>query len=119
MNSNVNSVTRIPLVLAAATLISCVWSVSTCFGGEPPRAETVKFQDLDVSTSEGVQALYARIHAAARRVCSTSDPIQHLGANDCAKTAEARAVANVGLPQLTAFYRMQAGVHAPPLSASR
>lgn len=119
MNSTVNSVNRMPRIFAAAMLMSCVWAVSTAFAGEQPRSETVTFKDLNVDTPEGVQALYGRIHAAAQRVCSTSDPIQYFGANGCMKTAEARAIEKVNLAQLTAFYRMKTGVSTPPLSASR
>jgi UrcA family protein len=36
------------------------------------RSETVKFQDLNVGTPAGVEALYGRIHSAAVRVCSPS-----------------------------------------------
>ena len=119
MYSNVKTVSRMPLAFSAAMLLACVWAVSTAFAGEQLRSETVKFQDLNVSTPEGVQALYGRIHAAARRVCSSSDPIQQFGAADCAKKAEAKAIETVNLPQLTAFYRMKTGDHTQPLSASR
>ena len=119
MSSKVNCVKRVPLVFAAAMLISCVWTVSTAFAGEQLRSETVKFQDLNLNTPEGVQALYGRIHAAALRVCSSSDPIQHYADSSCAKKSEANAIEKANRPQLTAFYRMKTGVSTPPLSASR
>jgi UrcA family protein len=118
MNSRVKTANRIPV---AATLLACVWAMSTAFAGEQIRSETVKFQDLDVNTSEGAQTLYGRIHAAAWRVCSStsSDPFYQFGARDCAKKAEAKAVESLNLPQLTAFYRTKTGDHSQPLSASR
>nr|UXE45292.1 hypothetical protein Hi04_10k_c4606_00008 [uncultured bacterium] len=118
MNSRVTTANRVSL---AATLLACVWAISTAFAGEQVRSLTVKFPDLDVNTSEGVQALYGRIHAAAWRVCSTtsSDPIFQYGARDCARKAEAKAIETVNLPQLTAFYRMKTGDHSQTLSASR
>ena len=71
MNSNIKT----PLVLAAALLLTGVWGASSAFGDEEVRSEKVKFQDLNVNTPEGVQALYTRIHTAAKRVCSDSDPV--------------------------------------------
>jgi UrcA family protein len=121
MNSSVKIAKRLPLAFSAAMLLACVWTVSTAFAGEQIRSETVKFHDLNVNTSEGVQALYGRIHAAAWHVCVTSsnDPIYLNGARDCAKKAEAKAIETVNLPQLTAFYRMKTGDRAQPLSANR
>ena len=118
MNSRLTTANRMPL---AAMLLACVWAISTAFAGEQVRSETVKFPDLDVNTSEGVQTLYGRIHAAAWRVCSTSstDPLFQLGARKCVRNAEAKAIETLGLPQLTAFYRTKTGNHSQPLSASR
>jgi len=105
----------------AATLLACVWAISAAFAGEQVRSETVKFADLDVNTSEGVQTLYGRIHVAAWRVCRTpsADPIYQLGARECVRGAEAKAIGTLNLPQLTAFYRMKTGDRSQPLSASR
>jgi UrcA family protein len=102
-------------------LLACVWAVSTAFAGDQVRSETVKFSDLDVKTSHGVEALYGRIRAAAWHVCSTSstDPLDQFGARDCARKAEAKAVDTVNLPQLTAFYRMKTGDRTQSLSANR
>jgi UrcA family protein len=121
MNSKVKTVNRLSPALAAAMLLACAWALSTAFAGEQVRSETVKFQDLNVNTSQGVEALYGRIHAAAWRVCSTSstDPLYQSAARDCARKAEAKAIGTVNLPQLTAFYRIKTGDHTQPLSASR
>jgi UrcA family protein len=119
MNSNVKTANRMPLAFSAAMLLACVWVVSTAFAGDQLRSETVKFRDLNVNTPEGVQALYGRIHAAAWRVCTSIEPIYQLGASDCAKSAEAKAIETVNLAQLTAFYRMKTGDRTQPLSANR
>ena len=120
MNSNVKHVDRWSRALSTAMLLACTWTVSTALAGEELRSQTVKFQDLDLNTPEGVQALYGRIHAAAWKVCSrTSDPIEQLGSVACARKAEARTIETVNLPQLTAFYRMKNGDRTQPLSASR
>jgi len=121
MNSSVKIANRMPLAFSAAMLLACVWAVSTAFAGEQVRSETVKFSDLNVSTPEGVQALYGRIHAAAWRVCtrSSADPIMQMGARGCARDAEAKAIGSLNLPQLTAFYRAKTGDNTQPLSANR
>jgi len=121
MNSSVKIANRMPLALSAALLLACVWAVSTAFAGEQLRSETVKFSDLNVSTSEGVQALYGRIHAAAWRVCTSpsADPIMQMGARRCVRDSEAQAIGSLNLPQLTAFYRAKTGDNTQPLSANR
>jgi UrcA family protein len=118
MTSNVKTVSRIPLALTTAMLLALA-VVSSAHATEPVRSETVKFGDLNVDAPSGVSALYDRIHAAAKRVCSDSDPLQQIAANACARRAEAGAIEKLGLPQLTAFYQMKNGGHTQPLIANR
>ena len=96
---------------AAGVLLACVFVVSRAFAAEPDgevRMEHVKFQDLNLDTAAGVDALYKRIHAAAQRVCAF--PAQeYLGSfagrasTKCTKDAEARAIEKINLPALTAL----------------
>ena len=118
MYSNVKTLSRIPLAITTAVLLACV-AVSTARANEEPRSEIVKFHDLNVDTPSGAQALYVRIHAAAKRVCSDSDAIWRLAEAKCAREAEARAVAKLGLPQLTAVYQMKTGQQPLPVIANR
>jgi UrcA family protein len=94
---------------AATMLLACVFAVSSASAGEPDgqvRMEDIKFQDLNLNTTAGVDALYQRIHAAAQRVCAVSGTAE-LGAASaaakCTKDAEARAIDKINLPALTAF----------------
>ena len=60
---------------AAAMLTGCVFVVSSAFAGESDaqvRTQDIKFQDLNLDTTAGVEALYQRIHSAAERVCAVS-----------------------------------------------
>ena len=114
MNSNVN---RVSLVLATTLLVA--FAASSVPASEQVRAETVKFTDLNVDSPAGVQALYDRIHAAAKRVCSDSDPLQQLAASSCTRKAEARAIQKLSLPQLTAFYQTVTTGQTQPLIAKR
>ena len=107
------------LVLSAAMLLASVWVAPGAFAEAPVRSETVKFYDLNVDTPAGAQALYSRIHAAARRVCEETDPLLRLGATVCAKKAEARAIETLGLPQLTAYYQEKTGNRQQPLVTQR
>src|SRR5215831_2213807 len=121
MKSTVKTIDRMPLALSTAMLLACVWAASPALAEEAQKSQTVKFQDLDVNTREGVQTLYRRIHAAAWHVCLTTstDPIYQEVARDCAKKAEAKAIETVNLPQLTALYRTKTGDRTKPLSANR
>jgi UrcA family protein len=116
---NIKIANLLPLVLSTAVVLTCAWVGPNAVADEEVRSETVKFQDLNLNSPEGVQALYRRIHAAAGRVCDQSDPALQRAAASCAKKAEARAIAKVGLPQLVAYYRTQTGDQSQPLIAGR
>jgi UrcA family protein len=93
---------------AAGMLLTCAFAASSAFASEPTgevRMEDITFQDLNLGTAAGVNALYQRIHAAAQRVCAVSGQTE-LGASasmKCSKEAEARAIEKIDLPALTAF----------------
>ena len=99
------------LAAAAATLLACVFAVPSTLADEPNgqvRRETVKFQDLNLDTAAGVEALYKRIHAAAQRVCANSGPVElvffdRLASAKCTRDAEARAIKEIDRPALTVF----------------
>jgi UrcA family protein len=119
MNPNIKTSTRLALAISTAMLLTCVLALSSAFADEQVRSETVKFHDLNVDTPAGVQALYGRIHSAAMRVCSETDPILKMAVAACATTAEANAIESLKLPQLTAYYKVKNGDRTAPLIASR
>jgi UrcA family protein len=100
-------------------LLACVLVVSNAFADEQVRTETVKFQDLNVSTSAGVETLYNRIHAAAKRVCISSGAWAAINDLRCATKAEAEAVVKLDLPPLTAYFRMKHGSGTEVFAANR
>ena len=120
MKSSLTTASRSALALTTAMLLAFA-VVSAAHADEQARSETVKFQDLNTDTPAGVQALYARIHSAATRVCSEfeTDALQQIAARACARKAEARAVAQVNLPQLTAYFQMKTGAPVQQLTANR
>lgn len=119
MNSNIKTGSRAPLAVSLVVVLVGVFGARSVFADDQLRTETVTFQDLNVSTPASVEALYNRIHAAAKRVCSESDRVQQVRAIACAKKAEAQAVDNLNLPLLTAYHRVKTGGVTQPLSASR
>lgn len=92
------SLTAIAACLALGTL-------GSARAAEP--SVKVSYQDLNLSTEQGSQALYARISAAARAVCVVED-IRDLKAraavDTCREQAIARAVQRVDSPRLAALY---------------
>jgi UrcA family protein len=113
MNSITKTETSLFAAGAAVMSLASVFLIASAFA--VPK-ETVKFRDLNVSNPPGVIALSQRIHVAAQRVCfadsiwGTDEATQR--AKDCANEAEARAVAQVNVPALTAYYKMNVD-HAP------
>jgi UrcA family protein len=94
---------------AVATLLACAFPVSSAFASEPDaqvRTEDIMFQDLNLTTTAGISALYNRIHWAAQRVCAVSAQHELGAASDsakCSRKAETEAIEKLNLPALTAF----------------
>jgi UrcA family protein len=119
MSSNLQIINRPFVAYCTAILLASVLAVSNVLADEQLRTETVKFQDLNVGTPGGVEALYRRIHSAALRVCSQNDPVMQPALRACARSAEANAVEKVNQPLLTAYYRMKTGDHREMIAARR
>jgi UrcA family protein len=101
-------------------LLACALAASTAFADDQVvRTETVHFQDLDVDTPAGVNALYGRIQAAAERVCFQPNARLELLEAACERKAEAQAVEKLNVPLLTAYYRVKTGRPTHTLSANR
>jgi UrcA family protein len=116
MNSNVKTDNRTILVWAAAVWLACISLASNAYADD--RSETVKFADLNLSTQAGVEALYGRIHAAARRVCD--QPAGELAAvGACMTKAESQAIGKVNAPLLTVYYQNKTGNRPQELTANR
>ena len=117
MNSRVKSDNRTILAYLAVLWLACGLAVSSAQAGDA-RSETVKFGDLNLNSQAGVEALYGRIHAAARRVCE--QPAGELaGASRCITKAESQAIGKVNSPLLTAFYQQKTGNKPQTITASR
>ena len=99
---------------AATVMFTCILATGSAFASpfsEQAPSEIVKYQELNLNASAGVAALYSRIHAAALRVCSSGTrDLARLGEEKtCAKEAEAKAVRQVNVDALTAYYEVKTG----------
>jgi UrcA family protein len=98
--------------------LACVLLASNVYADEQVRTETVRFADLNVGAPAGAEALYGRIHAAARRVCE--QPTRDLaGIRSCVTKAESEAIGKLSLPLLTAYYEKKTGNHPQVFTANR
>ena len=74
--------------------------------------ELVRFSDLNLGTSAGVQVLYGRLRAAAHVVCAPLEPvgtrIPSAAWSGCIDQAIASAVQRVDRPLLTGYYQRMA-----------
>jgi len=119
MIANVKFDNRTFLAYAAAAVLASVLVASTAHADGQFRSETVRYSDLNLSTSAGVEALYQRIHAAARRVCEQPAREQAAAAGKCMTKAESEAIGKVNAPLLTAFYQTKTGTHPSTIIATR
>ena len=118
MNSNVKADNRTIRAYAIAMWLACALVTSNAHAGDEVRSETVKFADLNLGSPAGVEALYGRIHAAARRVCDQPAGEQ-AGIRACMTKAESEAIGKVNVPLLTGFYQTKTGSHPQTITANR
>jgi UrcA family protein len=106
MNSNVKTDNGLFLACATAMLLACVLVTSNAVADDQVRSETVKFADLKVDTSAGVEALYRRIYGAAQRVCGyEAGAIQGPSIwRSCVRPTVDATIAKVNNPRLTALH---------------
>jgi UrcA family protein len=81
-------------------------------------SETVKYGDLNISTSQGATALYGRIRSAAETVCRSfegRDLVAKAGKYACVNKAISDAVSKIGQPELFTVYNAK---NRTPLSAN-
>jgi UrcA family protein len=106
------------MLVASAILIALALSFSTAssaYAGTTPSQVIVKFADLDISSSQGAQALFRRIRSAAQSVCwrmytGESNEAYKLNKDACLKKVIADAVTKVNQPALSAVFASKYGV---------
>ncbi len=94
----------IPWMACAAALSPASPAASAT---DAPATRTVRFHDLDLTHSEGVATLYARIRSAANEVCDGPDsqlPAAWTRVLHCRREAIDRAIAQVHSAALSSFH---------------
>jgi UrcA family protein len=104
-------------LIAAAIIGALALGSAGVRAGDSPetRSITVKFGDLNLSTPQGAAALYNRIRAAARTVCSADSYPFAMGNRPCVHKAIADAVTKVNRMELYTVYNEH---NKPPLPAA-
>ncbi len=97
------------LRLTMAAVAASMFAVAAPYASAAPSSAVlvarvvVNYADLKLDTEQGAAALQRRLEVAAHRVCGTPDGRElrlSRQARDCAAAAVARAVEEVGSPQL-------------------
>ena len=94
------------LVLAVAGLVASVTGFAATADADVPSV-AVRYDDLNLATSAGVNKLYQRISAAARQVCPdvySRDPHVSMAGQHCQAAAVAKAVGEVNSPSLASLH---------------
>jgi len=92
--------------LAIVGVVASVASFAAAPGVDAPSV-SVRYDDLNLSTTAGVDALYRRISAAARDVCPdiySRDTHTVLAAQRCQAAAISKAVSQVNNPSLAMLH---------------
>jgi UrcA family protein len=93
----------------------CGIALTTAAGAEDsfsePLTAVVSYADLNLNGEPGAKEMYARLRAAARKVCA---PLEGRGAKKitwgaCVDQAIARAIGEVDKPALTAYHSARSG----------
>ncbi len=104
MNSKHSNSLGMVLSVALAVIGSPATLADTA--ADPP-ASRVRYGDLDLAREDGIQTLYSRVRAAARRVCEVGvsrDVVLQAQSRRCAENAVENAVARLGNPRVSALH---------------
>ena len=95
----------VALAMATSTVIP---SLAQAHVPSDVQSETVRFDDLNLTSQAGVQALYLRIRSAANDVCGLAvfpgARVPSVAWKDCVGASILQAVLKVNHPSLTAYY---------------
>jgi UrcA family protein len=106
MSTAISNLTQFRRSLAVAGAFAALTVATTSFAAAPgvdPPAVSVRFGDLNLSTTAGVNSLYRRISFAARQVCPDvfSRELAVVAAGQrCQASAVSEAVRKLNNPQL-------------------
>jgi UrcA family protein len=118
LNQMLRGCSRKRSIAFATTVLLALAPVATLLAASPTSDEvprvTVRFADLNLSTTQGAAALLRRIEFGARQVCGDGADRRRLAQwavfRKCYSAAVARAVMDVGRPKLSDAYRAKYSV---------
>lgn len=102
---------KVALLIGAALGCTGAWALPPLAEPAVTRTETVKYSPAEAATPEGAAALYARLKAAAEKVCADPSPVPlGMTAHDpafeaCASAALADAVRKTGSPLVSMVHQ--------------
>lgn len=98
--------TKLVPVLAVAAMITTV-NIACAGAAYEPRSKIVRFSDLDMNSTRGIEVLLSRIKFAAEDVCRDLDLRPDLASRhlyrDCVQSAMRSAVEKIDRPTLAAY----------------
>jgi UrcA family protein len=101
---------RVIVRVAALLVFPALFIVKPALAVEAPPSVTVRYHDLNLNNSDGIAALYNRIHIAAIKVCRPEEGPQVVNRifwiawNECFNDAMANAVKSVNNQKLSAYH---------------
>jgi UrcA family protein len=110
MTTATSNLTHFRRSLAVAAASAALTVATTSFAAQPssdPPSVSVRYDDLNLSTAAGVNALYQRISTAARAVCPdvhSRDLGVAAAGERCKASAVAHAVSDLHNPQLALLH---------------
>ena len=112
-NTGGKNTARMTWIMLAAVSTTMLAGVTQAAGfGDTPAKQLVTYQDLNLNSDAGTQALYRRIQRAANKVCGEVDVRELAGMRvkqACVESAISQAVAAVNSPMLTKVYLANSG----------
>ena len=106
---------RVIVQMLALMVLSMAGAVLPAGAGEMPPSVTVRYDDLNLRSAQGVASLYKRIENAATEVCRPAEGPQSVSRfhwtawNECFYHAIATAVRAVHSDKLSAYHWQRAG----------
>jgi UrcA family protein len=112
-NTGGKNTARMTWIMLAAVSTTMLAGVTQAAGfGDTPAKQIVTYQDLNLNSDAGTQALYRRIQRAANKVCGEVNVRDLAGLRvkkACLDRAISEAVAAVNSPMLTKVYLEEMG----------
>jgi len=97
-----NFMKTFPTIVVMTTILAAVSYSRHAFSADEQGAVVVRYDDLNLSASAGVDALKRRVSRAAAQVCAYpygSDPLGRMEQLGCMRRATEQALAQVKWPQ--------------------